>query len=127
MKKVACVLMLCLGVMACAVEDQDDPSTSATEDTSIVTPTAAPTAAAPAVSTATSVKVTGNELGTLDGGKTTASCSLVYQGVCVASYNTCNFECCSGAIRSIHEVCGNCLNRANSWCGSGVHQVWWTP
>ncbi|WNG17797.1 hypothetical protein [Cystobacter fuscus] len=111
MKNFASALLLCLGVMACGMPEQDELSGSMNEDTAL----------------ATEVVTSGDEANASKGEVNALACTREYTGICNAGYSTCNFECCSGAIRSIQEVCGNCLNRAESWCGSGVKKVWWTP
>jgi hypothetical protein len=124
MKNLTCVLMICLGVVSCAVSDRDD-GTAATEDELAAS---AAEANVPAPSTASTLPVRGDELTTYGEGKQTNSCARDTDGACIDQFlqHTCNFVCCSNAYRTVLAVCGQCNARASSWCGSGVHATWWT-
>lgn len=113
MKKVVLVLLLCFGVMACAVEqDGVGPSTETelTEEEVLTQEN----------------KLTPEvmEMFKVGGDVETQACSYLGAEPCNGTTN-CGFECCSGEVRLIQEVCGRCIARANSWCGSGTRRVFW--
>jgi hypothetical protein len=120
MKKVVLFLMFCFGVMACAVEQGE---TELSTDESAVTvdkgEIAKAVAAAPAELSADLMKMF-----KVDDGVETQACTFLGSAPCNGTWN-CAFECCSGAVRTVQEPCGSCTARANSWCGSGVRQIWW--
>lgn len=122
MKKVVLVLMLCFGVMACAVE-QDGADLSVDESAVTLNETEI----AKAIEVAPKpVRFSGEVkriFGVEDAGEGVQSC-YIGSAPCNGTWN-CAFECCSGAVRTVVASCGECLGRANSWCGSGVRQAWW--
>ena len=120
MKNLFYVLVICLGIVSCAVSSRDDV-TVGTEGESAVT-ASEPDVAAP------ETMVQSDVLTSFDDGKQTNACQRQPDGACIDHFltHTCNFICCSGAQRDVQAVCGECNARAASWCGSGVFRTWWS-
>lgn len=115
MKKVVLFLMLCVGMMACAVE-QDAALTDA--DVAAMNQESDAVAKDPKISREVM------EMFKTGGDIEVQSCGPVSQAPCNGTRN-CGFTCCSGTTILIQEDCGFCTWRANSWCGSGVKSVFW--
>ncbi len=114
MKKVVLFLMFCFGVMACAVEqDGVGPATDETELTE-----------EQVLSQENKLTPEVMEMFKVAGDVETQACTYLGAEPCNGT-NNCGFTCCSNESRFIQEACGNCINRAISWCGSGVKRVFW--
>jgi hypothetical protein len=121
-KSAVLALIMCLGVTACV----EEPATS-TDDQQLTDQQQADVDQAPASQSKAEMQIHGDELRPLPPGGAKPNSCFIGSAPCVSGYNTCNFECCSGEIRSVQSACGDCIGRANSWCGSGTYYAWWTP
>lgn len=118
MKKVVLFLLLCVGMMACAVEQDSMVTTGVPSQIQEFEQT---------IKTETKIPADVMEMfKTGEGDIEVMACNGVpaTQQPCNGTRN-CGFTCCSGETRTIQEDCGYCAWRANMWCGSGVKSVFW--
>jgi hypothetical protein len=118
MRNVMYVLMFCLNLMACITDRSED---TIADDTAL----SMERAQSREVTHMAGAEENGADIfNPEDGAATQSSCQLQSVGACNNTPN-CGFACCSGKVVFTTAQCGNCMNRAESWCGSGVMRVFW--